>query len=33
MPSSRWQDECNAQKLSSFDVYQPEMAFPARSTA
>ncbi len=26
---SRWQTECNAQKLSSFDVYTPELAFPA----
>lgn len=25
---SRWQSECNAQKLSSFEVYKPEMAFP-----
>jgi adenine phosphoribosyltransferase len=29
MPGSRWQAECNAQKLSSFDAYKPEMAFPA----
>ena len=26
---SRWQTECNAQKLSSFANYKPEMAFPA----
>ncbi|WP_373506323.1 phosphoribosyltransferase family protein [Aestuariivirga sp.] len=26
---SRWQTECNAQKLSSFATYKPEMAFPA----
>lgn len=25
---SRWQTECNAQTLSSFDSYQPERAFP-----
>lgn len=28
MPGSRWQAECNAQRLSSFDTYKPEMAFP-----
>ena len=28
MPGSKWQDECNAQSLSSFDVYRAEMAFP-----
>ncbi len=28
MPGSRWQMECNAQRLSSFDSYQPESAFP-----
>lgn len=28
MPGSRWQAECNAQRLSSFDTYTPEMAFP-----
>ena len=28
MPSSHWQSECNAQKLSSFATYQPEQAFP-----
>lgn len=27
-PGSRWQAECNAQKLSSFAKYKPEMAFP-----
>ena len=26
---SRWQTECNAQKLSSFASYKPELAFPA----
>jgi adenine phosphoribosyltransferase len=30
VPSSRWQSECNAQALSSFASYKPEMAFPAR---
>lgn len=25
---SKWQTECNAQKLSSFDTYKPESAFP-----
>ena len=29
VPGSRWQAECNAQRLSSFDDYAPEMAFPA----
>ena len=28
MPDSAWQNECNAQTLSSFADYQPEMAFP-----
>lgn len=28
VPGSRWQTECNAQTLSSFDSYQPERAFP-----
>ncbi|HSF95162.1 MAG TPA: adenine phosphoribosyltransferase [Thermohalobaculum sp.] len=28
---SRWQTECNAQSLSSFDSYKPEMAFPVRN--
>ena len=27
---SKWQAECNAQFLSSFDDYKPEMAFPKR---
>ena len=27
---SRWQEECNAQTLSSFTDYHPEMAFPKR---
>jgi adenine phosphoribosyltransferase len=26
---SRWQRECNAQKLSSFERYRPELVFPA----
>ena len=25
---SRWQAECNAQQLSSFKSYKPELAFP-----
>jgi adenine phosphoribosyltransferase len=33
LPGSRWQSECNAQSLSSFDGYRPEMAFPARSSS
>lgn len=28
VPGSRWQEECNAQTLSSFDSYTPEIAFP-----
>lgn len=28
VPGSVWQTECNAQTLSSFDSYSPEMAFP-----
>lgn len=28
VPGSRWQAECNAQTLSSFDSYRPELAFP-----
>ncbi len=28
VPGSRWQGECNAQRLSSFDSYRPELAFP-----
>lgn len=28
VPGSRWQTECNAQTLSSFDTYRPELAFP-----
>ncbi|MEO9573290.1 MAG: adenine phosphoribosyltransferase [Roseobacter sp.] len=28
VPGSRWQTECNAQTLSSFDNYTPELAFP-----
>lgn len=29
---SKWQDECNAQTLSSFAEYTPELAFPKRRT-
>jgi adenine phosphoribosyltransferase len=25
---SKWQTECNAQELSSFEGYRPEMVFP-----
>jgi adenine phosphoribosyltransferase len=32
MPGSRWQKECNAQSLSSFDTYRPEHAFPRLRT-
>ena len=28
VPGSHWQAECNAQKLTSFDNYSPELAFP-----
>ena len=28
VPGSRWQAECNRQRLSSFEDYKPEMAFP-----
>ena len=28
VPGSRWQEECNAQNLSSFGSYNPEIAFP-----
>jgi adenine phosphoribosyltransferase len=28
VPGSHWQSECNAQKLSSFVSYRPELAFP-----
>ena len=28
VPGSRWQAECNAQTLTSFDTYAPERAFP-----
>jgi adenine phosphoribosyltransferase len=28
VPGSRWQTECNAQTLSSFKSYKPEMVFP-----
>ncbi|MEM8553222.1 MAG: phosphoribosyltransferase family protein [Pseudomonadota bacterium] len=27
-PGTKWQDECNAQTLSSFDTYDPVKAFP-----
>ncbi|MGI9464901.1 MAG: phosphoribosyltransferase family protein [Aestuariivirgaceae bacterium] len=30
MPGSSWQRECNAQSLSSFADYAPQMAFPKR---
>ncbi len=30
---SKWQAECNAQTLTSFDSYKPEMAFPKRKSA
>ena len=30
VPGSRWQAECNAQKLSSFAAYKPEHAFPRK---
>ena len=29
---SRWQRECDAQNLTSFDAYSPDQAFPARTT-
>jgi len=32
VPGSRWQTECNAQTLSSFDTYDPASVFPARKT-
>ncbi|MCB1378622.1 MAG: adenine phosphoribosyltransferase [Alphaproteobacteria bacterium] len=28
VPGSRWQTECNAQRLTSFAAYKPEMVFP-----
>ncbi len=28
VPGSRWQEECNAQNLTSFEHYRPELAFP-----
>ncbi|MEM7213042.1 MAG: phosphoribosyltransferase family protein [Pseudomonadota bacterium] len=28
VPGSRWQSECDRQRLDSFDRYKPEMAFP-----
>lgn len=28
VPGSRWQTECNAQRLSSFDTYDPTAVFP-----
>ncbi|MGR3501635.1 phosphoribosyltransferase family protein [Pseudaestuariivita sp.] len=30
VPGSRWQKECDAQRLSSFDIYRPEDVFPRR---
>ena len=32
LPGTRWQEECNAQTLSSFESYEPSMAFPAIGT-
>ena len=29
LPGTRWQDECNAQSLTSFETYQPARAFPS----
>ncbi len=29
VPGSRWQSECNAQRLNSFETYRPELAFPS----
>ena len=29
LPGTRWQQECDAQFLSSFADYRPEQAFPA----
>lgn len=31
LPGSRWQTECNAQTLSSFAEYRPELAFPRKA--
>lgn len=31
LPGSRWQTECNAQTLSSFAEYRPELAFPRQA--
>ncbi len=28
LPGTKWQEECNAQALSSFGSYEPSMAFP-----
>ena len=28
VPGSRWQVECDRQRLDSFDAYEPKMAFP-----
>jgi adenine phosphoribosyltransferase len=28
MPGTRWQEECDRQRLASFDSYRPERAFP-----
>jgi len=33
VPGSKWQTECNAQTLSSFDAYRPEMVFPKRKAS
>lgn len=32
LPGSLWQTECNAQRLSSFDHYTPDQAFPRRGS-
>ena len=32
VPGSRWQEECDRQRLDSFDSYKPEMAFPKIGT-
>ncbi|MEO0751241.1 MAG: phosphoribosyltransferase family protein [Pseudomonadota bacterium] len=29
-PGTRWQEDCNAQSLSSFEAYTPEQAFPVQ---
>ncbi len=32
VPGSRWQEECNAQTLSSFATYRPEDVFPGQTS-